>query len=45
MDIDTEDAIYDQLVAAFARFPDRLLRKIYFALRAHFEPANDNAVV
>ena len=38
MDIDTEDAIYDQLVTAFARFPDRLLRKLYLALRSHFEP-------
>jgi hypothetical protein len=39
MDTVTEEAIYDQLIAAFARFPDRLLRKLYVALRAKFDPA------
>jgi len=38
MDTETEDAIYDQLITAFARLPDRLLRKLYIALRLHFEP-------
>ena len=38
MDTETEDDIYDRLVKAFARFPDRLLFKLYLALRLHFEP-------
>ena len=38
MDTETEDVIYDQLIKVFARFPDRLLRKLYVALRSHFEP-------